>query len=449
MQMHTTLWLAHIQSFISLAFLALCAGLSLGLAWLLAWFRLRALGRQADAGWLAAYRFWVRIFALVQALAFAGGVAALITLPALWPGLLERTSAIVSPLLAWTLVIVILFKSCFLGPMLFAERRCKPALHASAVLMVAMGITLTLVALVLLCAWTQTPTGAVLRDGRFVVEDWGQVLRSPAMPWYVGLCLAGSLLCTACLVLAVTAWQGATRSTDMGERLAFRSALGLGLVSVLALTALVPGAARMTAKHQPAKAAAIAAYWHSATPVDWVWFAWPDATQARNRAVLAWRGMDGGYWVGSDAQGQARGLDQFSSMHPPVTLMFFTTRAAWLIGVLLLLTLVFTALRYRQHMPERLPPWLRRWLVWMGSMGAWLLLLGVTILGFGAWPFAVQDALTLDEVRVQAPPAPAWQLLAIVVYAVVCGLLLAAFVTRVCHAARHGVILTAHRRQTC
>jgi len=423
--------------------MAVFAALSLGLAWLLAWFRLRSLGRQANVGWLAAYRFWVRAFALSLALALAGGVALLVQMPGLWPGLLTRISAVGSPLLAWAAASALLFKTCFLGPMLFAEQRLAPAIHVATVLMVAVGITLTLACLLLLGSWMQTPSGVELQDAQFVVRDWGQVLRNPSMPWTAGAYLAGSLLCTACVVLAVTAWQAATRPADAGERRAFRSALGLATISVLSLAALTPGAARMTAVHQPAKAAAVAAYWHSDAPVDVTLFALPDQTQMRNRAAWTWRNL-GERWLGVNAQGRPRGLDQFTGMHPPVALVFLGTRGAWLIGLLIVLTLAYLALRRQRTTPDGLSRWERAWIVWMGWSSACLLLCGVATLVFGAYPFAVYGVITLDEVMTDAP---LWQMIAIVVCTTtVYALLLAAFVAMIRHAARYGVVpVTRHR----
>jgi len=437
----TALWLA--PSFISLGFAAVFAALSLGLAWLLAWFRLRSLGRRADAGWLAAYRFWVRIFALALALATAGGVVVLIQLPALWPGLPQRISAVGSPLLALALASVLIGKTCFLGPMLFAERRLPPAIHAFTVLMVAVGMTLALACLLLLGSWMQTPAGTVLQDGQVVVRDWGQVLRNPAMPWYAGLYLASSVLGAACVVLAVTARQGLARPADAGERLAFRSARVAALASVLALAISLPGWGRMTALHQPAAAAAGAAYWHSGEPADVTLFAWPDATQMRNRAALAWPNA-GSYWLGVDAYGRPRGLDQFSGMHPPVAVVFLSLRGAWLIGLLTALTLVYIGLRRRRTAPYGLSRWERAWLAVVGWSGAWLLPCGMAALLFGAYPFAVQGAITLDEVMADAG---AGQMIAITACtAIVYALLLAGFVAMIRHACRHGVIPVARHR---
>src|SRR5690606_2881186 len=67
---YSTLWLSQIQFFASLGFMLMFLVIELGLAWVLLYFKLRAFGRD-HAAWTAAYRFWVRVFALAFVLSFA------------------------------------------------------------------------------------------------------------------------------------------------------------------------------------------------------------------------------------------------------------------------------------------------------------------------------------------------------------------------------------------
>lgn len=445
MAANTILWLSQIQFFISLGFMAVFAAMGLGLSWLLLFFRLRSLGGQAQGAWLGAYRFWVRVFALALVLALAGGIAVLIQLASLWPGLFERISAVSSPLLAIALVCAFVFKSCFLGAMLFAERRLSDRVHAFTVLMVAVGLTLTAACLLALFSWMQAPAGTVLLDGQFWVHDWRLVLFSPSFAWHAGLFLAACLLCAAFLVIAVAAWQGRWHPPDDSERHAFRSALVMGTAGLVLLTALLPGTGGMIATHQPAKAAAAAALWQSGAQADLLLFAVPQADNQSNRAVLALPGM-GGRWLGRDDQGRLRGLDQFSGMHPPVAAVFFSVRGAWLAGGLMLLSVVYLWLRrLAGRMPSAgFPAWERCWLVAMGWSGPLLLLCGMAYLLFGAYPYAVYGSVTLDEIM--APSESPWRLAGVAAYLLLYGLFSAAFVAMIRHVARYGVVpVTRHR----
>src|SRR5690606_18384876 len=224
---YSSLWLPQIHFLTGVGFMALFLGISLGLAWMLSWFRFRSLCANG-AGWLAAYRFWVRVFALALVLGIASGIATLIQTGSLWSALFGKVGDVIGPLLAAALVCGFIFKSCFLGAMLFAERRLSDRAHAFVVLMVAIGLTLVLFWLLVLVSWMQTPAGVWVFDDKYGVSDWGAVIFNPSLPWYAGLYLASSLACVAFLVLAVTAWKSLHHTLDDGERRAFGSALVLG-----------------------------------------------------------------------------------------------------------------------------------------------------------------------------------------------------------------------------
>ncbi|MGE8642286.1 MAG: cytochrome ubiquinol oxidase subunit I, partial [Achromobacter sp.] len=72
----STLSLARAQFVASLSFLALFLAISLALAWVLLFFKVRARW-SGRGGWTAAYRFWVRIFALAFVLTLAASVPVL------------------------------------------------------------------------------------------------------------------------------------------------------------------------------------------------------------------------------------------------------------------------------------------------------------------------------------------------------------------------------------
>ena len=63
-----TLLLARAQFGLNIGFHILFPTITIGLAWILVWLRLRY-ERTRDAAWLETYRLWVRIFALTFAMA--------------------------------------------------------------------------------------------------------------------------------------------------------------------------------------------------------------------------------------------------------------------------------------------------------------------------------------------------------------------------------------------
>ena len=90
------LWLSQIQFFVSLGFMSLFLVTELGLAWVLLFFKVQAL-RTGDAAWTAAYRFWVRVFALAFILTFASSMPVLIQFGSLWPSLMDKVGEVAGP----------------------------------------------------------------------------------------------------------------------------------------------------------------------------------------------------------------------------------------------------------------------------------------------------------------------------------------------------------------
>src|SRR5690606_32607900 len=130
---------------------------------------------------------------------------------------------------------------------------------------------------------------------------------NPAMPWYVGMFTVGGLLLAAFLVMGVVAAQSLRHPSEACERLAFRTAVRLACVCIVLQMACVAGSGLVSARYQPAKAAATTGYWQSGEQPDLVLFAWPDAATGTNRAAWLWRHA-GGRWLGRDEQGALRGL---------------------------------------------------------------------------------------------------------------------------------------------
>ncbi|MDS1140708.1 cytochrome ubiquinol oxidase subunit I [Pusillimonas sp. SM2304] len=441
---HSTLWLSQIQFFSSLGFMLLFLVIELGLAWILLYFKLRSLGPD-HAAWIAAYRFWVRVFALAFILSFAASLPVLIQFGSLWPSLMDKIGNVAGPLLAAGILSAFVFKSCFLGAMLFGQRYLSDKIHALVVLMVAVGVTVSSFWLLVLLSWMHAPTGAQFVDGQYQVVDWLAVLFNPALPWYAGLFILAAALTTAFLMMGMIAAQSLRRPADDSGRLVFKSALWVAAVSIVLQGLMVAGMGNMTAQYQPAKAAATAAYWHSGEPADLVLFAWPDAQAEANRS--AWLlPRAGAAWLGRDAAGDLRGLDQFSGMAPPVPMIFWSFRLAVLAGLAMLVIAWLTAWRARrvQYDPGALSRGWRHVLAGMTFSGWVLLLAGLAYILLGAFPYAVTGTVTLSEVT----GSTSFETLlgGYLAYLAFYLLFLLGFFQMLRHIARFGVVPIARRR---
>lgn len=441
--MQSTLWLSQIQFFSSLGFMLMFLVIELGLAWVLLYFKLRALGTD-HAPWTEAYRFWVRVFALAFILGFASSIPVLIQFGSLWPSLMDKIGDVAGPLLAAAILSAFIFKSCFLGAMLFGQRYVSDRVHVLLIFMVATGVLVSCFWLLVLLSWMHAPAGVNWVDGQYHVVDWWGVLLNPALPWYAGLFILCSALTVAFLMLGVVAWQTLRRPVDESGRLVFKTAVYLAGIAVVLQSLVVAGTSAMTATYQPAKAAAAAGYWHSGLAPDVVVFAWPDAQAAVNRLEWAWRNA-GALWLGRDNNGLL-GLDHFSGMLPPVAFTFWSFRIALLTGLLMALAALITFTRGRRvhYDPGLMSRGWRHVLAGMAFSGWILLLAGLAYLLFGAFPYAVTGTITISEI---AGDTDFGVLLGTyVAYMVFYGVFLVGFFQLLRYIARYGVVPIARRR---
>ncbi|CAB3624704.1 MAG: cytochrome ubiquinol oxidase subunit I [Achromobacter pulmonis] len=434
----STLSLARAQFVASLSFLALFLAVALALAWVLLFFKIRA-RVSGRSGWTAAYRFWVRIFALSFVLTLAACVPVLIQLGSLWSGLMDKIGNVAGPLLGYGILSVFILKSCFLGVMLFGQRRVSDGIHTLAVLMVAVGQLVALFWVLALQSWMQTPDGAVLVDGRYQVYDWAAVVLNPSVGWRLAGVVVGAALAAAFLMMGVTALQALRRPLGDGERATFKTGLVIAALAAVLQLPVAVGAGQTMAKYQPAKAAAAAGYWESGSEPNLVLFGWPDARAHTNVADWTLRNA-GGMWLHRNEDGTYQGLDKYSGMLPPVALTFWSLRVAAGLGLLMLAVSWVTFLwTWRRGMDVAvLPPWWQRVLCGMMFSGGIAVVAGWWVSVIGLQPFVVNGTVTQSEVLGSVSSSTV--LYGLAGYGLLYALLLAAFAGMLFHAARYGVV---------
>lgn len=441
---HSTLWLAELQFFLSLSFMAVCFAIELGLSWVLFVFRLRTLGANQTL-WLPAYRTWVRIFALATVLSIAASIPVIILLGTLWPQFLQKTALLSSPLLAAVIVTTLIFKSSFLGLMLYAQRRMPDWLHAGVVGVTALINLAVLFIITTWVSWLHHPVGAHWSEGGLQALDWQAVFSNPLLYWYIGLFVAGSFLLVGVLIQALLAWQSIRRPANEGERRVYGFAL---LLSVVALAGLVVGAVGhglWVAQHQPFKAAALNAFWHSGTTPEWLLAAWSSGSEQKNIFSFGIE-FAHSWWLGRDELQQYIGLDKGVGMLPPVNLVFWAFRSALVLGALLLIVQLRTLrlIGRRYFDPNLLSERWRHLLFVLPFSAALLLWFGLAYQLLGELPYAVFEGLTTTELY--GDVRTSWLVGSLLISAVVYLMSIIGFVSLVRYVGRHGVIPVARHR---
>ncbi|PKM15975.1 MAG: hypothetical protein CVV12_05740 [Gammaproteobacteria bacterium HGW-Gammaproteobacteria-2] len=150
--------LARLQFAANMSFHILFPSITLALAWLLLFFKLRH-RRSGDPAWAAAYRTWVKVFALTFALGVVSGITMSFQFGTNWPGFMLTVGNIAEPLLGYEVLTAFFLEASFLGIMLFGQQRVSPCIHTLATALVAIGTTLSAFWILALNSWMQTPQG--------------------------------------------------------------------------------------------------------------------------------------------------------------------------------------------------------------------------------------------------------------------------------------------------
>jgi cytochrome d ubiquinol oxidase subunit I len=355
--MDEVLLLSRAQFGLNIGFHILFPTLTIALAWILLYFRIRY-ARSADAAWLATYKLWTKIFALTFAMGVVTGITMSFQFGTNWPGFMQKVGNIAGPLLAYEVLTAFFLEATFLGIMLFGMNRVPGWMHIFSSAMVALGTTLSAFWILALNSWMQTPTGQILQGGQIIAGDWWRVLFNPSFPWRFTHMLLASGLTASFVVAGLSAWRLLRAPEESSARRTLRT--GLVLAAVLAPVQAFVGDQHglNTLEHQPAKIAAIEAIWKTDKGVPLVLFAVPNEEQRTNDfAIEIPKGAS--LLLKHDPDAELKGIDAFAPDTAPVTPVFFAFRAMVGIGVLMLAAAWIGVWVTRGG---TLPP---RWMLWM------------------------------------------------------------------------------------
>jgi len=413
----SALLMARLQFVLSLNFLVLFSALATALGWMLAVMRWQSI-RQPESGWLGAYRFWVRVFALATILSLGCAVPVLLELGILWPSLIERIGNVAGPLLALAIVTFFVIKAVFVGVMLFGQKRVSSTGHLFSIIMVALGFTATVFWGVVLQSWTHTPDGATLIDGRYQVLDWAQLVFNAALSWHLLLFVAGAFLTLAFLMIGILAWQGCRRPLEESERLAFQAGFWLAVAAMLVQIWATDGTARLVARYQPATAAAVLGFWEANGQTE--------SMHAR--------------WLGRASDGSLIGIEAAASHAPPVRSLYWLARIGLMLAAgMTILLCVLGWCRWRKgRNPSLYSSGVLHVSAWLSWTGAALWLVSWNLVDMGRSPYLVWGTLTQADLLTETD---AGLLAAGLLVSFVCYLLLlTGLIKMLRHAARFGVV---------
>jgi cytochrome bd ubiquinol oxidase subunit I len=282
-------------------------------------------------------RFWTKIFAVSFAMGVVSGLVLSYQFGTNWSQFSVVVGNVIGPLLGYEVLTAFFLEATFLGVMLFGWRHVPPNLHLASAILVACGTALSAFWILSANSWMQTPAGYELIDGVAHPVDWFEIVFNPSFPYRFAHMFTATYLTTSIVVLAVGARYLVQGKFQQEARTMVR--MGLGMVIVLAPLQLIIGDQHglNTAKHQPAKIAAMEAHWDSSEPGDLVLFAWPDEQAEQNDFEISIP-YGASLIITHSLTGQFQGLKDFAAEdRPPVKPVFFAFRIMVGLGILMIL----------------------------------------------------------------------------------------------------------------
>lgn len=393
------LLLARIQFAANISFHILFPAISIGLGWLLLFFRLR-FTVTGDQAWEYAYYFWVKIFALTFAMGVVSGITMSFQFGTNWPGFMERAGNVAGPLLGYEVLTAFFLEASFLGIMLFGKQRVSNRMHLLSAFLVAFGTTLSAFWILSLNSWMHTPTGYRIEDGVVMVESWLAVIFNPSFPYRFIHMLLASLLTCAFLVAGVSAWR--TLQNVDGPATWKVMKTGVFLAAVLAPLQIFVGDLHglNTLAHQPAKIAAMEAIWETDAGAPFTVFALPDQAARRNHYAVEIP-YAASLILTHKTDGVVQGLNAFAGEHPPVAMVFWSFRVMLAVGGLMLLVSWWGTWQLRGRNTANKP--LLRALSLMTFSGWVAVLAGWYVTEIGRQPWIIDGVLRVSDVVADHP----------------------------------------------
>lgn len=389
---------ARFQMAYSLFFHMIFAALGVGMPALLAAAELLQL-RTGDRGYESLARTWARATAVLFAIGAVSGTGIAFELGLLWPEFMHFAGSTVGP--AFTLEGYAFFtEAIFIGLYLYGRERMHPVAHALTAVAVAVSGAASSFLVTAANAWMQNPVGIdTLRTQPEALSPW-VVFTNPHWPVMAVHSTLACYAATGFAVAGVYAWGMLRGRTDALRQKALRIAMAMGLLAAVTMPFTGDLSAKVVARHQPEKLAAMEALFVTRTRAPLLIGGLPDPATGRVCCALEVPGLLS-YLAHGSFEAEVMGLDQVPREEwPNLPLVHLSFQLMVGAGMgMVLVGLYYAWVRWRR--PEQLAQ--NRRLLWLlviaSPLGYLALEAGWIVAEVGRQPWTIWKAmLTADAV---------------------------------------------------
>jgi cytochrome d ubiquinol oxidase subunit I len=346
--------------------------------------------------WRELYLFWLKIFAVSFGLGVVSGIVMSFQFGTNWAGLSERAGNILGPLLSYEVLTAFFLEATFLGVMLFGWRRVSPKVHFIATCMVALGTLVSTFWIISANSWMHTPAGYEIHDGVFHAASWWNVIFNPSFPVRLAHMVLAAFITTCFVIGGVSAIYLLKNRHREGAETMLKLATLFAVITVPLQIFVGDLHGLVVHEHQPVKLAAIEGHWETQRGAPLILFAWPDEASESNKYEVSVPKL-GSLIITHTLDGEIRGLKEVpADQRPPVAPVFFAFRVMVAIGVLMLITAVWSAIQWKTGKLFQTKALLRLWML-MSPAGFIAVLAGWYTTEIGRQPYVIYGLMRTHE----------------------------------------------------
>jgi cytochrome bd ubiquinol oxidase subunit I len=295
-----------------------------------------------DEQWYRLTRFFEKLFIINFGAGVATGITMEMAFGILYGPFSQAAGPFLGQILGYETITAFMYEAGFVGLMVFGWGKIGKKMHLFATANVAVASTLSAWWILVANSWMQTPTGVVLKDGFFHVENWGAAIFNPDVVMGFPHMEVATVELALCFVAAVSAWMLLKkRHVPMFTRGLKWSVLALVIIAPVQVW-LGDGLGQVVAKDQPAALAALEGHYQTYNPdgsvnSSWAVVAWPNAKGDGTAFAITiphvLSMLETHSW-----NDPVEGLDSFPAQdRPPMLIPFYSFRIMAGIGALLML----------------------------------------------------------------------------------------------------------------